>query len=124
MTQVVDRGVGIESKDMSKLFTTFNNSKLANFSTQGIGLGLSTSKELCQSLGGAISMDSEKDIGTEITFSIHVRDAVAPLQAEDLKHQLSSFRQEFGDLLIPKNASEQKEELTDQQLLLVKERNS
>ena len=104
VTQVIDSGIGIEEKDMPRLFSTFNNTNQANFATQGIGLGLSTAKELCYSLGGAISIDSKKDIGTELSFSIQARDSAINLKAEDLKHEIKEFKYNFGETFIPKDA--------------------
>lgn len=37
---------------------------------QGVGLGLSISKKLAQKLGGDITVESEKDIGSTFTLKI------------------------------------------------------
>ena len=58
VTQVIDRGQGIQKKDMGKLFTTFNDAKKGNNVDKGVGLGLSTAKELSYCLGGGISLQS------------------------------------------------------------------
>ena len=55
---MTDTGIGIEPKVLKNLFTTFSKSKLSVFKSQGIGIGLSTVKELAQALGGAVKLES------------------------------------------------------------------
>jgi signal transduction histidine kinase len=74
ITQVIDSGEGIQPKDLKNLFTTFTQTKLSMFKTQGVGIGLSTSKELAQSLSGAIMLESQVNKGTSVTFSVQARD--------------------------------------------------
>jgi len=58
LTQIVDTGEGINPKGLKDLFQTFNKEKLAVFKSQGIGIGLSTAKELSTTLGGGIELMS------------------------------------------------------------------
>ena len=51
--QVVDTGIGIKQGDINKLFTLFGKLSLSNGINQnGVGLGLTISKQLTEKLGG------------------------------------------------------------------------
>ena len=69
--QVIDTGIGMNEEEMSRLFTPFSQ---ADSSTTrkygGTGLGLCISRELCQKLGGEISVSSEKGKGTTFEFTV------------------------------------------------------
>jgi len=69
--EVVDTGLGMDEKDRKELFTKFatgNNSRGLN--TNGLGLGLYLSKEICKKLEGDISCESIAGIGS--TFMVKV----------------------------------------------------
>ena len=54
---VHDTGVGINEKDISKLFTLFGTIKwYQNLNSRGTGLGLAISKKIVESLGGTIKI--------------------------------------------------------------------
>ena len=80
LTQIVDTGQGIENSELSELCKTFKMCNEFSSSTQredkskGIGLGLSTSKQLAHSLCGLFSIKSRPDHGTNVCFSVQVRD--------------------------------------------------
>ena len=68
---VSDTGIGIQDKDIDKLFQLFGfleSSKELN--TKGIGLGLHISKKIVHQFGGEISFVSEWGKGTSFTFVI------------------------------------------------------
>jgi signal transduction histidine kinase/ActR/RegA family two-component response regulator len=69
--QIKDSGIGITQEQQSRLFNPFeqaDNSTTRNFG--GTGLGLSISKQLCELMGGALSVESEIDVGSTFTFSL------------------------------------------------------
>ena len=68
---VIDNGIGIKKEYLSKIFESFSqeDETLAR-RYEGTGLGLSIAKELVKLLGGEIYIESEKDIGTKVTFTI------------------------------------------------------
>jgi Signal transduction histidine kinase len=69
---VKDTGVGIDKKDISKLFKGY--SKIDNKNSikkhRGTGLGLSICKGFIEMMGGKIEVKSRKDVGTSFSFNI------------------------------------------------------
>ena len=55
---MIDTGDGIPHDDLEDLFTTFSNDKISVFKSSGIGVGLTTAKELTQALCGGIMLES------------------------------------------------------------------
>ena len=73
-----DTGIGISEADLPNLFTEFFRTAQAKAVTQrGTGLGLSIVKQIVESLGGQISVDSKLGEGTKFTFHLP---AVGPIQ--------------------------------------------
>ena len=89
---VADTGIGLDLNHKNKLFEAFNqadNSTTRHYG--GTGLGLTISKELVQVMGGAISVDSEKGVGSCFSFTITL--PIAPCSAptlakNNLKHEI------------------------------------
>ena len=70
--RINDTGIGIEEKDIPRLFKLFgtiseNQNKL---NSRGTGLGLAISKKIVESLGGKIRLKSIKNVGTKVTFTV------------------------------------------------------
>lgn len=66
--RIVDHGMGIPKSIRETMFKPFVTTK-----AYGIGLGLSTSKDIVErDFGGTIVVDSEEDVGTVVTISIPV----------------------------------------------------
>lgn len=71
VTQIVDQGIGIRSKDINKLFIPFAQLEIGGKSKQeGTGLGLSICKNLVEKLGGTIGVQSEIGKGSNFTFKL------------------------------------------------------
>ena len=71
VTQIIDQGIGINKKDIAKLFKPFvqiNGDK--NRPNEGTGLGLSICKSLINKLGGTIQVQSEIGKGSNFTFKL------------------------------------------------------
>ena len=68
---VKDSGIGIERRDMEKIFTSFSqvNSK-RNREEGGVGLGLAITQALVRSMGGFIAVESIPGTGSEFKFTI------------------------------------------------------
>jgi signal transduction histidine kinase len=69
--EVIDTGIGIDSKDIPKVFTPFSqlNAKVSR-TIQGTGLGLPLARALVQLHGGTLTLASEKGVGTTATVSL------------------------------------------------------
>ena len=68
---ISDNGIGMDKDHQSKIFKIFEILGVEDrFGNKGNGIGLSTVKKLIEGLGGAISVDSEIDKGTKVSFSV------------------------------------------------------
>ena len=80
IVSVTDNGVGIEAKDLSRMFHAFN--RLSTDATiPGTGLGLATCKRIIDRHGGRIWLDSRVGHGSVFSFSLQpaaVAGAAAP----------------------------------------------
>jgi len=65
---VADTGMGIEQKNMEKLFTAFFTTK-----STGSGLGLAISSQIINNHNGTIGLSSRKDEGTVFHITLPVR---------------------------------------------------
>ena len=60
---------------MGNLFKIFGKLKDSNnLNKQGVGLGLSICKKICQFMGGDITVSSQKDEGSKFTFKVKIDD--------------------------------------------------
>ncbi|NNJ89196.1 MAG: response regulator, partial [Eudoraea sp.] len=68
---VEDTGIGIPQKDLKHIFEAFRQADQHTFSKYGgTGLGLSIVKQIVDKLGGAISVQSEQQKGTQFTMTL------------------------------------------------------
>ena len=67
-TRVSDTGPGIPSEEMDKIFRPFHRANRLN--DEGAGLGLTISKQLIELMGGELSVESKKNLGSRFHFSI------------------------------------------------------
>jgi signal transduction histidine kinase len=71
VTQVIDQGIGIDEKDIVKLFMPFIQLEGGlSRSHEGTGLGLAICKNLIEKLGGTINVKSELGKGSNFTFQL------------------------------------------------------
>ena len=70
--KVEDTGMGMTSDECRKVFQAFTRLKDAQ-GIEGTGLGLSITHELVTLLGGQISLQSEKGIGSTFTITLPIR---------------------------------------------------
>lgn len=69
--EVADSGIGIQEKDLAKLFDDFSQMDLVrNRGIEGSGLGLSITKSLCEAMGGHINVQSEYGKGSVFTVCL------------------------------------------------------
>jgi len=68
---IVDTGIGIEEKNMSKLFQRFSQADQSiSKEYGGSGIGLIYSQKLCELMGGTIEIESKFGIGTDAHITI------------------------------------------------------
>ncbi len=67
---VRDTGIGVEEAFLPRIFGEFEQESTgAGRKYEGAGLGLALSRQLVERMGGVITVDSEKGVGTEFTVS-------------------------------------------------------
>jgi signal transduction histidine kinase len=62
---VSDRGAGIESNELAKIFDSFYTTK-----PSGLGMGLSISRSIVEAHGGRIRASSTPGEGTKVSFTL------------------------------------------------------
>ena len=67
---IKDTGIGINEKDISKLFTPFERIGAENTDVEGTGLGLAVVKELIHVLDGHVGVNSQLGEGTTFWFEL------------------------------------------------------
>jgi PAS domain S-box-containing protein len=93
---VSDTGIGIQKKDIAKLFSDYNQvDTRANRAIEGTGLGLSITKKFVEMMGGEITVESEYGKGT--TFRVVIRQGFVNSRkiGKEIAENLRTFR--FSD---------------------------
>ncbi len=83
---IKDTGIGMTKEFLSHIFEPFERERTSTMSrTQGVGLGMSITKNLVDLMGGTIEVFSEADKGTEFilrfTFKLQERGQAQPEQS-------------------------------------------
>ena len=72
--EVKDTGIGIKPENMKRLFEAFERiDEVKNRSIEGIGLGLSITKQLLEKMGSSLSVKSEYGKGSAFSFYLEQR---------------------------------------------------
>ena len=73
VTKITDTGAGISQSDLEKIFEPYYQGVLSeDVENLGAGLGLSLCKEIVELYSGNISVESEVNKGTIVTFSVNL----------------------------------------------------
>jgi signal transduction histidine kinase len=70
---VSDNGIGIPLQEQSRLFVPFYRSIQPSWKSPGLGLGLSITKSIVESLDGQISFSSVPDQGSTFTITLPIQ---------------------------------------------------
>ena len=71
--KVIDNGIGIPKENLPRLFERFYRvDKARSRDTGGTGLGLAISKQIIESLGGSITINSDFGKGTEVILTFPI----------------------------------------------------
>jgi signal transduction histidine kinase len=70
--RVTDTGVGVPSADIDRVFEPFVqiDRHLTNVTQQGVGLGLSISRELARAMHGDLTLQSDEGVGSAFTLTL------------------------------------------------------
>lgn len=72
--EMVDTGAGISRQNLDKIFCAFSQEDgTVTRKFGGTGLGLTISKQLCELMGGSMSVSSEVDKGSNFTFILPLK---------------------------------------------------
>ena len=105
---VRDTGVGISADFLPKIFEVFSKEDTSSTSSRdGSGLGLAVTKSLVDHLGGTITAESEKNIGSAFTVTLPMK----RMQAEDRSYEDVSL--EGKRILIVEDIEENAEIVAD-----------
>jgi signal transduction histidine kinase len=71
--KVVDSGIGMTEEQLGRVFKPFAQAESSiTRKYGGTGLGLSISRQFCKMMGGTLTAESEKDVGSKFTVRIPV----------------------------------------------------
>ncbi|HAD81918.1 TPA: hypothetical protein DCG35_05510 [Candidatus Edwardsbacteria bacterium] len=70
----IDTGVGISAQDLPHIFEKFYRTDQKVHTLQGTGIGLSLCKEIIETNGGSIAVESIVDKGSHFSVSLPMSD--------------------------------------------------
>jgi len=105
---VTDTGIGIDTKNLPKLFDSFSQTDVSNSRKYGgTGLGLAISKRLASLMNGDITVKSELNIGTCFTCIVQLGKSKKPIIPKEKKEAktilVPQWPNKHGVLLVEDN---------------------
>lgn len=108
---VKDTGIGIDKKDVSKLFTNFSQIENKTYTKKpgGTGLGLCICKGLVELMGGKIEVKSRKDVGTLFSFNSFLQKCgkSAIINMDDRKDKIKRINKKLNILIVEDDKASQ-----------------
>ena len=103
--EVRDTGPGIASKDAARIFDAFRQADdSATRPADGTGLGLTIAREIAQSMGGDVTVNSAVGVGSQFTFTAVLPDALPVVEeVAQPKPKLPHLRDGYRVLLVEDN---------------------
>jgi signal transduction histidine kinase len=84
---VIDRGMGIEAKDLPHIFTPFfRTDRSRTRKTGGVGLGLTLVRRIVNAHGGRVDVESQVGVGTRVRVRLPVAGVGAAVKSEGHAH--------------------------------------
>ena len=93
LLSVADTGCGMTQEEQGRVFNAFTRLGNAN-GREGVGLGLSITREIVQMLGGTVGVASRKGVGSKFTVNI----PVDMVEADNAKSQETHTAQTAGPM--------------------------
>ncbi|MGG5289904.1 response regulator [Pseudomonas shirazensis] len=99
--EVRDSGIGIPEHEIQGLFSPFVQANAHSDGARcGTGLGLTISRNLCEMMGGTLTLRSLQGVGTHVSLSMPVCPAGAPVAAEAAIRQVDAPNPDLRVLVI------------------------
>ena len=96
---IKDTGVGIEPKDIKKLFLPFEQG-MAGVSKGGSGLGLVISREYIDLMKGGLSINSEPGKGSEFSFTCQFEEELSSIYRKEEKQIITGLKNGSNSKLV------------------------
>lgn len=97
---VADTGCGMTQEEQQRVFNAFTRLPDAQ-GKEGVGLGLSITREIVHKLGGSINVSSRKGYGSKFTVIIPVE-----IVENNIEHKDTSKRISDSNTIVPNNAED------------------
>ena len=68
---VKDQGMGIDKKDLNRIFEQFFTGENGRIKGESTGVGLYLVKQICSKLKYPLSVESQKGIGSTFSLELH-----------------------------------------------------
>jgi len=75
--KITDNGKGMDEATLARAFNPFYTEP-GKHDKRRVGLGLPILKQICESTGGAVSLKSQKGVGTELEYSFEAKNIDLP----------------------------------------------
>lgn len=112
--RVKDTGLGIAQKDLSRLFSKFDQiGRQSGPGEKGTGLGLTITKGIVELHGGSISVESKEGEGTMFMFTLPKYD-LKETSSEGLKSLITKSINQFSQFSLIRFGIQNSKELTNQ----------